>query len=262
MKKLEQTLSSIAIALIAPVAMSQEIGPPLDAPMSKPFELSLGAIAGTRPAYLGSDDRKSFALPIVAARWSNGWFAGTTGIGYRSTLAPNLTVGARLSFDLGRKESYSSDLAGMGDIKARALLGTFASYRIGQGLALTSSLNYGSGNNKDGLTGDVGLRAQIPLGGAHRLMASTSLGFANSAFMQSQFGVTAAQATTTTYQAYMPNAGLRDLSINLGYGYMVSQNTTLQIMINARTLLGDAKDSPLTRSNTGVSSFIGLVYRM
>jgi MipA family protein len=150
----------------------------------------------------------------------------------------------------------------MGDIKARATLGAFASYRIQPGLSLGSSLNYGSGNDKDGLLFDMSLRSQMSLGGPHRLFGSAGLTFANQAAMQSQFGVSAGQSISSGYSIYTPEAGLRDVNVNVGYGYSLNPNTSLQIGLNLRTLLGDAKDSPLTRSRSGASVNLGLIYRM
>ena len=40
--------------------------------MNSSYELLLGAAVLTGPAYLGADERKSRALPQIAARWRNG----------------------------------------------------------------------------------------------------------------------------------------------------------------------------------------------
>jgi MipA family protein len=243
-------------------ASAQEMGIPPDAPMQKPLEIAVGLGLTHRPAYLGSDDRKNAAVPIVSARWSNGFFAGTTGIGYRFPSTGAFSGGLRLGFDPGRKQDDSADLAGMGDIKTRATVGAFASYRIQPNLSLGSSLSYGSGNDKNGMLLDMSLRSQMSLGGPHRLFGSAGLTFANQAAMQSQFGVSADQSLSSGYGIYTPSAGLRDVNLNVGYGYALNPNTSLQLGLNLRSLQGDAKNSPLTRSSSGTSLNMGLVYRM
>lgn len=242
--------------------LAQGLGIPPDAPMQKPFEMTIGLGLAHRPAYLGSDDRKNAVLPLLSARWSNGWFAGTTGLGYQFPNSGAFSSGLRLGFDPGRKESDSSDLFGMGDIKTRATIGAFASYRLQPGLSLGSSLSYGSGNDKKGMLLDMSLRSQMSLGGPHRLFGSAGLSFGNQAAMQSQFGVTAAQASTSGYGVYAPGAGLRDVNFNLGYGYAINPSTNVQVGLSLRSLQGDAKNSPLTRSNTGSGVNFGLVYRL
>jgi MipA family protein len=243
-------------------AAAQDIGIPTDIPMQKPFELTVGLGLTHRPAYLGSDDRKTAALPLVSARWSNGFFAGTTGIGYQFPSTGAFSGGLRLGFDPGRKAEDSTDLTGMGDIKTRATFGAFASYRIQPNLALGSSLSYGSGNDKKGMLLDMSLRSQMSLGGPHRLFGSAGLTFANQAAMQSQFGVSADQSLSSGYGIYTTGAGLRDVNLNVGYGYALNPNTSLQLGLNLRSLQGDAKNSPLTRSGSGASLNMGLIYRM
>jgi MipA family protein len=253
----------LAAVVYASPALAQEMGPPPDAPMDKPFDLAVGGVLANQPAYLGSDERKTAALPLVIARWRNGWSAGTTGVGFRfSSDDSPLSGGLRLGFDLGRKESVSAALAGMGDTKARAVIGTFASYLVNPGLSIGSSINYGSGNDKNGLLMDISLRSMIPLGGAHRLFGNVGLTLANQAAMQSQFGVTAAQSASSGYAVYTPGSGLRDLNLGVGYGYAFSPSTLLQLGLSLRALQGDAKDSPLTRSYNGTSVNMGLIYRM
>jgi MipA family protein len=261
MKKLA-LISLLTCGVTAPFnAIAQDIGAPPDVPMQKPFEMALGLGLTHRSAYLGSDDRKNAALPLISARWSNGWFAGTTGVGYQFPSSGAFSGGLRLSFDPGRDESDSIDLSGMGDIKTRTTIGAFASYRLQPSLSLGSSINYGSGNNKDGILMDLSLRSQVSLGGPHRLFGSAGLTFANQAAMQSQFGVSAPQSTSSGYGIYSPSAGLRDINLNIGYGYAINPNMSLQLGLSLRSLQGDAKDSPLTRSNSGSSVNFGLVYR-
>jgi MipA family protein len=170
--------------------------------------------------------------------------------------------GLRLGFDPGRKEGDSVALTGMGDIKTRPVLGAYASYRINPGLSIGSSINYGSGNDKNGLLMDISLRSMLALGGAHRLSGSAGLTLANQAAMQSQFGVTAAQSASTRYALYTPDSGLQSLNLSVGYGYALSPSTLLQLGLGLRVLQGSAKDSPLSRYSNGTSLNMGLVYRM
>jgi MipA family protein len=263
MKHTTHATSMLTVCLLsAGAAYAQDMGTPPDAPMQKPLEIAVGLGLTHRPAYLGSDDRKNAALPLLSARWSNGWFAGTTGVGYQFPSTGAFSGGLRLGFDPGRKQDDSADLAGMGDIKAKAIVGAFASYRIQPGLSLGSSLSYGSGNDKSGLLLDMSLRSQMSLGGPHRLFGSAGLTFANQAAMQSQFGVSADQSISSGYSLYTPGAGLRDVNLNVGYGYALNPNTSLQLGLSLRSLQGDAKSSPLTRSGSGASVNMGLVYRM
>jgi MipA family protein len=264
-----RALSAIAIACLtiafcAPItAGAQDAGgAPPDGPMTNDFEFVFGVGASYRPAYLGSDEHKTSALPLISARWRNGFFAGVGGIGYRVALSEALSAGLMVGLSRGRDEDDADALRGMGDIKNRAEYGAFASYRFAPGLSLASSVRYGSGNDRDGLLADLALRATVPLGSRHhRLFAGLTATYANRESMQSHFGVTAAQSLTSGYGVYSPSAGMRDIALNVGYGYSITNNATISLGVTGRALQGDAKDSPLTRKANSASANLMFAYR-
>jgi MipA family protein len=233
-----------------------------DGPIEGRTEVLLGLSAGHQPVYLGSDERKTRALPLLAARWSNGWFAGTSGIGYRFNAGQPLSGGLRLSLDRGRDENDADALRGMGDIDMRPEIGGFVDWALLPGLRLGSSLRYGSGNDHDGLLADVGLRGMLPLSSSIRLTAGLTATFANTKAMQSQFGVDALQSANSGYALYTPGSGLRDVSLQAGSMFRLRDNLMLFVGANARTLMGDARDSPLTRDRTGVGAIATLAFRL
>jgi MipA family protein len=243
-------------------ARAQEGMPGADGPISGSSEVLVGLGVGRGPAYLGSDERKTRALPIIAARWSNGWFAGLGGVGYRFNAGDPLSWGLRLTLDPGRDEDDADALRGMGDIEARPEFGVFASYRLLPGLMLGSSLRYGSGNGRDGLLADVSLRGSVPVSSRVRLTAGITATAANTRSMQSAFGVDAAQALNSGYGLYHPGSGWRDIGVQAGGMVLLQPNLMLFLGVNARTLVGDARDSPLTRERTGAGVLATLAYRL
>jgi MipA family protein len=245
----------------ASVAGAQDGMPGADGPMTRDFEMLLGLGAAYGAAYLGSDERKTRVLPLIAARWRNGWFAGTTGIGYRFDLGPAFSAGVRLGFDRGRDEDDADALRGMGDIDTRPEIGGFVSYRLLPMLAVGSSLRYGSGNDRNGLFGDVSVRANAPLSSSVRLVASATATFANAKAMRSQFGVDALQASRTSYALYTPDSGLRDVALQLGGMVSLGNDWLLFLGVNGRRLMGDAVDSPLTRDRNAAGALATLAFR-
>jgi MipA family protein len=192
---------AVALAAMVPPVAAQPVDGPADSdePMNSDFEMRLGLGVSRTPAYLGSDERKTRALPLIAARWRSGWFAGINGVGYRFNAGQPLSGGLRLNFDRGRDEDDADALLGMGDIDARPEIGAFANWRILPGWGLSSALHYGSGNDRDGLLLDIGARGMMPLTPTVRLTAGVGATFANTKSMQSLFGVTAEQSLTSGY---------------------------------------------------------------
>ncbi|MGL4576987.1 MAG: MipA/OmpV family protein [Casimicrobium sp.] len=241
------------------LAQGMEIGP--SPPMRTDFEGMIGLGVNYSPEYLGSDEHKARALPLINARWRNGFFAGfPSGIGFNFAPEKPLQFGLALRADLGREESDSDYLRGMGDIEARPELSGFASFTLND-VTLRTSLSYGSTNDRKGLLLNLGGVWGAPLTNSSRLAFTLDTTFANEEYMQSYFGVTSAQSIASGYNIYSPGAGMRDVRLGVNYLYLFSREVSLNAGLTAYQLLGDAKDSPLVRSANGVSGRVGLSYR-
>lgn len=251
-----------AIALAAPSAFAQAFDAVRlfgAAPGQDAGRIGLATVAG--PTYAGSENRRVRAFPAFDYQWANGWFAGfSNGIGYNFSDAPRLQYGLRLTADLGRKERRDAALRGMGDIDATATAGAFFNYVLPAGVFLTSSLRHGSGNHRDGTVLDLGAGHSLALPRPWRLGVGVAATLVNAAYMQSHFGVTPTQAAASGYAVYTPGAGARDLRANLALTYSFDARTSLTTALSASRLLGDAKDSPLTRKANTVSGVFALGY--
>jgi MipA family protein len=256
-------LAAAAFCVCLPMPVGAQMAwPAADTPMTGSPELMLGVGVANGPAYLGADTRKTRALPLLAARWSNGWFAGVGGVGYRFNAGAPLSWGAGLTFDPGRDAGDPDALRGMGDIKARPEAGLFVNYRLLPSLSLGSSLRYGSGNDQRGLVADFSLRAALPVTSSLRLTGGLTATYANSRAMQSQFGVDATQSLASGYAIFSPGSGWRDVGLQFGSMFTLGPNTMLLVGVNARTLMGSAQDSPLTRKRTGLGGLATLSFRL
>ena len=225
-------------------------------------EGTVGAAVIGAHQYMGSKERRTVLLPVLDYRWSNGWFAGTTnGVGYQFGSAPNLQYGLRLTADFGRSESRSAALTGLGDISARPEIGGFFNLYLSREIFLTSSLRYGSGNDRKGALLDLGAGYALQLAPQWRAAAGVAATIANRDYMQGYFGVTPVQAQTSNYAAYTAGAGVRDVRANLSLNYFVTPQWTVTGAISLSALQGDAKGSPIVRERSSVSEVVALSYR-
>ncbi len=259
---LRRTAITAAFIVAAPAAFAQAFDAVRlygAAPGRDGGTAGLALIAGKR--YQGSDERRTLALPVLDYQWANGWFAGVTnGVGYNFSSGGNLQYGLRLTADLGRKESRSGALRGMGDIDAAAEAGAFLNYALPMGFFLTSSLRYGAGDDNKGALLDLGAGYSRALSPQWRLGVGTALTVANAEYMQSYFGVAPAQAAPSGYKAYTPGAGIRDLRLNAALTYHFDPRLSLTAGVSTSTLGGEAKDSPLTRKSSTVSGLAALAW--
>lgn len=218
-----------------------------------------GVVGGMQ--YQGSDERRTAYLPTVEYQWANGWFAGAgNGIGYNFSKDPALQYGARLTLDIGREESRSSALKGMSDIDAKAEVGGFFNYAFAPGVMLTSSLRTGSGKDNNGTLLDLGLGYSTKLNDQWRFSTGAGLTWANDAYMQSYFGVTAAQSKTSGYGVYTPGSALRDARVRVALSYQFDPRISVTTSVTSSTLSDEAKRSPLVRKADTVTGVLAVAY--
>ena len=211
--------------------------------------------------YSGSDAPRVGVMPALEYQWANGWFAGTNrGVGYNFSKDPTLQYGLGLGLDLGRKESATGALAGMGSIDSKVEYGAFLSYAPDRNLRLSSVLRYGSGDTGQGATANVDANYTLNLAPQWRLGLGISTTWANSQTMQSYFGVSAAQSLQSGHTEYSPNSGIRDVSTNLNLSYQVTPKISLSGGLKATSLIGDARNSPIITSPQSVSGSLSLDY--
>lgn len=221
--------------------------------------LGLAVVAGRE--YMGSDERRTRAYPAIDYRWANGWFAGTTnGIGFNFSRQPDVQYGLRLTADLGRDESRSAVLRGLGDVDARPELGAFYNLQPSAHTFLTSSLRYGSGQGRDGLLIDVGAGLTAPLGAAWRLGAGVAATWANASYTQSYFGVDAVQAARSGLGLYRPGAGVRDVRLAVSATYAITPRASATAALSYSRLQGDAASSPIVRERAGANGVLAVTY--
>lgn len=222
--------------------------------------VGVAAIAGHR--YLGSDERRYMLLPTIDYRWASGWFAGVgNGIGYRFGSSPQLQYGVRLAADFGRKETRSEVLRGLGDIPRRPQAGVFLNWHPSRELGFSSSLRYGSGEDRDGLVADFGVHTGTQLAPRWRLGLGLGATWVNRAWMQSYFGITPEQSARSGYAVSMVDGGVRDVKLSTSLIHFINRDWAATLVVSATSLQGDAKDSVIVRERNPVSAVLAVGYR-
>ena len=103
------------------------------------------------PAVMTRDETKVVLAHLTGDKWL------MASLMYGAGLRLMECLGLRAQgTDFGRSESRSPVLAGMGDIKARPEIGGFFNFYLSRDFNLTSTLRYGSGNDRRGAQIDLG----------------------------------------------------------------------------------------------------------
>ena len=211
--------------------------------------------------YQGSNKRRTSVFPAIDYQWKNGFFAGTTnGIGFNFSASPMLAYGVRLTADLGRDESRSPALTGLGDVHARPEIGGFFNYNLSREVFLTSSLRYGSGNDRKGAVLDLGAGYTTEIAPSLRLGVGVAASVVNQKYMQSYFGVDAGQAASSGYTVYTPASGVRDVRANASLTYRINARVGITGAVSLSGLQGDAKSSPIVRRSSTANGVVAVTY--
>jgi outer membrane protein len=215
----------------------------------------VGAGAGVRPKFPGSEDYEVTLLPGFDVEWRGAYFLSThRGLGLNFFRGPTFKAGPRLTYDFGRDSSESNFLRGLPDIDAGAELGVFGEALFGD-LRLRSDLRKGlseGGHNGYVLTidgaygGQVNDQLRIVLGGFTHYVTEE--------FMQKYFDVSVGAAGRPVFRS--SGGGLTDLGVYLNMHYSVTERAFVSFATRGATFIGDAADSPISQQD--LQYFLGL----
>ena len=254
--------SVLSAGLLLAVSNLQAQTVDLPPPSTEGTRWTLGTAVLSVPRYFGSDSNRILVLPAITARSEEGWFiTGRGDAGWNFSKDNQLEYGAMLSPQLPRNESADPALRGMGDIKLHAEVGGFVNYRPVRALKLQAAVRAGSGNDQKGVILSVAAGTAYPIAEGMLLAGSIGLAFANQAYAQSFFGVNSAPSVSSGYAVYQPRAGLADVNAGVALLGQFNPQWTYAVGVNAARLLGDFKNSPLTKNANQVAFFSGISYK-
>ncbi len=79
--------------------------------------------------------------------------------------------------------------------------------------------------------------------------------------MQEWVGASAAQARRTSFTAYRPEAGVRDVAFTLSAMYAITPQWRINASVGVAQLLGDAGRGPITQRRTQPIAVFGVAYQ-
>ncbi|WP_225769247.1 MipA/OmpV family protein [Inquilinus sp. Marseille-Q2685] len=229
------------------------------------WSFTLGAGAMYASDYEGSDDYTVMPLPFVEVSWQDR--IRLSGLGIFAT--PFMTDGLRfdlgVKYEFGRYEDDNDALKGLGDLEVGAVAVVRFGYEAGAvnlGLEIARDLT----GDRNGLTATAEAEYAIQLLDDVRLSMTPHLTWADDEYMSNTFGITAAQAARSArgLASYDAGSGLKDVGINLGVGYALTDSIQVMGQVGYSRLLGDAADSPLVTDEGSADQFsamLGLAYR-
>ncbi len=222
------------------------------------FEVGAGVMYGAK--YEGSDNYQVMPIPNASVEYKNGLFVAGIfdGIGTYPIQGENYKVGASIGYSFGRKEKDDREnLRGMGNIDKAVVVDLKGEYSFGP-VEISGSISKGDGDY--GTTAKFDIGTMLPVSEQLMLRASIGPTWADDDYMQNYFGVTSAQSARSGYSRYDANSGIKSVGISVGAIYNLSEKWGVMFMLNGDKLLGDAKDSPITKEDIQPATFLTLNY--
>jgi len=259
------TITLLCLMLISVSALAQGASPTTAA--KSDWDVSLGAGAALAPTFEGSDRYHVLPVPLVSITYKDMISLNSTGLSaYWRT--GGLRIGAGLTYNPGRDDSKDDGLfsngddrlRGMGDIDAALGLKAFASYRLWM-LDLSAAATKYTGGDNDGVVIDLGLALPYTLFDKLTLSPHVGATWANQDYMQTFFGVTATQAANSGFARHDADAGFKDIRAGIDATYRFDEHWFLSVRTDVKRLVGDAADSPISFSDTGVTAATMIGYR-
>ncbi|MEI2416485.1 MipA/OmpV family protein [Orrella sp. JC864] len=228
-----------------------------------PAQNFIGVGAAYVPEYEGSDEYEFKPVPLV--RYERGNFfisrvAGAPALGLRWQLGGPWSGGVFAGLQDGRDADDYDRLKGLDDIDWHGVGGAFLRWSqgpLGFSVAYRQAL-------KSGYGGILALDADYRLYQRGRSTVTLGVGtqWASSDAMDTYFGVSQreSQRSRAGLRPYEASSGFKSATVAATWTYGFDNGISTIATLGARTLLGDARDSPVTERRGGAFGMVGLSY--
>ncbi|MCV0396288.1 MAG: MipA/OmpV family protein [Rhizobiaceae bacterium] len=234
--------------------------------------VEVGGFAGFMPAYEGSDEFRFVGYPLIIPKYygpNHGpkvapWveFKGIDDVRITALRLGGLDIGAAGGYTFGRDENLSARLRGLDEVDGGINVGGFAAYRFDPFYVDVAYLTQVTGDTDTGHTIRFGAGVEQDLDERATVSAYLNGSYASEGYMDAYFSVTPAQAAASAagLGVFDAGAGFKDVGVDLGFDYRLSERMTLKTKAGYSRLLNDAADSPITSSRNQFTGGLGLTY--
>ena len=216
------------------------------------------------PEFEGAEDNEFRPVPIVSIQNFHGFNLSVDGLTYNlvelggRAQGWSVVAGPLVGLADSRDQDDSDALDGLGDVDFGVDLGLFSRATYGPvmlNLAVTQEVADGHG----GLLATIGAGTRVPVTDRLSLAPMVSTTWADDSYMDSFFGVDPGQSAASGLDPFDAGAGFKDISLQLGSTYRVTDTIALRGSVGYSRLVGDAADSPIVRDNGSADQFRALL---
>ncbi|WP_207588873.1 MipA/OmpV family protein [Rhizobium sp. ZX09] len=225
---------------------------------SSDWKITLGVGAAYAPKYEGSDKLEAGPVPLVSVAYGDMLSIDFSGVTVNLLNSNGFRLGVKGGWEPGRKEKDDrKNLRGMGDIKAGGVIGGVIAYDA-EPFEIYAKVDK-TINGSEGLTASIGASVSHKVD-QFILGADLSATWADDKHMKSYFGVTSAQSARSGLRRFDAKSGFKRVDASASVTYLMTENWSITGTGGVGFLLGDAKDSPLSKKDIQPFAMVGLAY--
>ncbi len=206
-------------------------------------DVSVGGGIGYKPDYEGSQDYEAVPVPYFNVNFNHGMFVKLLGTNLRFNLIPEKTwyLGPVYNYRAERDNVDNDRVDRMRDISDAHELGAFGGFTINNWFVTLEFLT-DLGEAHDGWYSKLKGGYNWNISNSWSLSIGAFTTYADDDYMQTYFGVSAADAARSGLDPYEADSGIKDVGIDLGLNWMITKNWSAKGFASYTQLVGDADD--------------------
>ena len=230
----------------------------LMAPAAQAADVSVGAGLGFMPDYEGSSDYQGVPIPFADVKFGNGMFVKLLGLNLRANLIPDKmwNLGPVYNYRGERDDVDNSAVDDMKKVSDANELGIFGGFNIDNWFVSLSFLA-DTGNAHEGWYSELKGGYNWIINPSWALSIGASTTYADDDYMQTYFGVSGQDASRSGLDRYNADSGIKDVGIDLGVNWIITQSWSAKGIASYTQLVGDADDDSPVVDEGSEGQFFG-----
>jgi outer membrane scaffolding protein for murein synthesis (MipA/OmpV family) len=230
----------------------------LMAPAAQAADVSIGGGIGIAPDYEGSEDYEFVPVPFANIAWSNGMFFNLQGLKAKANLIPSnfWRLGPIYNYRGKRSDVENNQVDAMNSVSDANELGVFLGIDY-QNWFVSLEFLADVGNAHDGWYSTLKGGYNWPISSSWSLSIGAHTTYADEDYMETYFGVDANNVGASGFPFYDPDGGFKDVGLDLGAIYKITNNWGARALGSYSLLVGDADDGSPVVDAGDESQFFG-----
>lgn len=233
--------------------------------------LLIGGGIAIGPRFAGSKENRVSPGLMLDYSMANGLFASTSrGIGWGSQTG-TFSYSAALAYRDERTDkdtkgtfgnsSGSKELRGMGRVAGSPTALLSMGYTPFAPLSILAAIELPLSKRENGMAWSLGTSLSVYAQGANEVALGVNASGGDHKYMQTYFGVTAAQSQRTGYSPYSPDGGFHSIEASATWTHKLDERWAVASSVGVTHLVGDAAKSPLAKRKTAPTAAVFVTYR-